>query len=220
MKITNKICLSVSVALSVLAMTSASADYGNNGSTRQVSITNISSTVLTPPIVALCKKRMAPIARVGKAASDQLEAVAEGGDTTGLASLFAENDCNVVAADGPVLPGQTIILEVEGKRNDRLHMASMLLPTNDGFVFSSGKRVKNIIHRGGISLKSYDAGTEFNDELCAHIPGPPCGGAGEGFNAEREANNFVRPHPGLSNVGDVNTAQFAWGEPVARIHIK
>ena len=72
------------------------------------------------------------------------------------------------------------------------------------------------------SFIKYDkvSGTEFNDELCAHIPGPPCGGAGEGFNAERETNNFVRPHPGLSNVGDVDTAQYAWGEPVARIMIK
>ncbi len=219
MKIPKQISIYVAVT-SILLLAVPSANASNGSKTRTVSITNISSTVLTPPIVALCKRWMAPIARVGKSASDQIEAVAEGGDTSGLAALFVENNCNIGTADGPILPGQTVSIEVTGRYNDRFHMASMLLPTNDGFIYSSGKRLKNIIYRGGISLKSYDAGTEFNDEICAHIPGPPCGGAGEGFNAEREANNFVRPHPGLSNVGDVNTALYAWGEPVARIHIK
>jgi len=67
-------------------------------------------------------------------------------------------------------------------------------------------------------LKSFDAGTEFNDENCTNIPGPQCGG--EGFNSAREANNFVKPHPGIQGFSDVSAQTYNWGEPVAYIKIK
>jgi len=217
-----KVALTVSIfSILMVPMQIASADssYGDSNGIKKVKITNISNAVLTPPVVALCKKRMRPIARVGKPASVELESLAEGGDTTGLTILFEDNGCHVGMSETPVLPGNTVTVEVAGRRNHYLHIASMLLPTNDAFIYTSGKKVKNVIRRGGIALKSYDAGTEFNDELCAHIPGPLSCGGGEPFNADREEHNFVKPHPGLQGVGGVSVETYNWGEPVARVRI-
>ena len=110
---------------------------------------------------------------------------------------------------GAVAPGETITIEVSGHKSDYLHFASMLLPTNDGFIYSSGHRVKQIKRKGKLWLTSYDAGTEANDELCANISGPQCGG--EGFNAEREVNNFVKPHPEIQGFNDVSAQTYNWG---------
>ena len=216
-----KVALTVSVASLLMApmqMASADSSYGDSNGIKKVYITNISNVVLTPPVVALCKKRMRPIARVGKPASLELESLAEGGDTAGLTMLFEDKGCNVGMSETAVPPGETVIVEVAGRRNDYLHIASMLLPTNDAFIYTSGKKVKNVIRRGDIALKSYDAGTEFNDEICAHIPGPQCGG--EGFNSAREENKFVKAHPGLHGGADVSAASDNWGEPVAKVKIR
>ncbi|MEE9352484.1 MAG: spondin domain-containing protein [Thiotrichaceae bacterium] len=215
-KLTKLTTASLSIAaLLILPLSAASADQHG---IIKVKITNISNVVFTPPLVALCKKRAASIAHVGEPASDLLEPLAEGGDTSALANSFENNNCNTASHPGPVLPGETVTLEVSGKYRDYLYMASMLLPTNDGFIYTSGKRARTIKRKGKLWLKSYDAGTEVNDEICANIPGPQCGG--EGFNAERLDNNFVRPHPGIQGFADVSAQTYDWGEPVAFITVK
>lgn len=221
MKLSQKTALSLSVAtILALPLSTALAGHGydNNDNTVKISLTNISSVVFTPPIFALCNKRMAPIAKLGKSASDQLEPLAEGGDTSGLASLFDDHNCTSASHSGAVAPGETITVELMGSRRDYLHFASMLLPTNDGFTYSSGYKAWHIKRRGGLALNSYDAGTEINDEMCSNIPGPQCGG--EGFNATREDNNFVRPHPGIQGFSDVSAETYNWGDPVATIKVK
>lgn len=212
-RLKSTLTLSVAAAL-MLPMPFAAADGKH---TKKVSIKNISNAVFTPPIVALCKRKMKPIAKVGAPASDAVELLAEGGDTSGLAMLFDDNHCHYVSSMEPILPGETLSLEVPG-RGKYLHLAAMLLPTNDGFIFTSGHKVSHHKHSKKLMLKSYDAGTEFNDELCANIPGPQCGGMG--FNAEREDHNFVKPHPGLQGFGDVSAATYNWGEPVAYVTVK
>ncbi len=211
-----KTILSLSIAASIILPISLAS--ANHNGTVKVSITNISNTVFTPPLVALCRKWTRPIASIGKTASDNLEPLAEGGDTSALAEYFTNNNCSTAAATAPILPGETLTLELAGGRNHFLHMASMLLPTNDAFIFTSNRKVRHIKKRGKLRLKSFDAGTEFNDELCANIPGPQCGG--EGFNAARETNNFVKPHPGIQGVGDVAADIYNWGEPVAFIKVR
>jgi len=219
MTMISKTLLSLSIATSlILPLTTASADEKENGGGHMVSvsITNISPTSFTPPMVALCKRRMDPIATLGEPASEALSATAEGGDTSGLQAIFTENNCAVGVHPGLVGPGETVTIDVPGRLNYRLHLASMLLPTNDGFIYSSGHRAR-YIKRHGLQLNAYDAGTEFNDELCANIPGPQC--QGSPFSAGRELNNFVRPHPGIQGFADVSAAEYNWGDPVALIHI-
>lgn len=220
-KLSRKTALSVAVAaILTLPLSTASADhsYSSNDGTVEISLTNISSVVFTPPIFALCRKRIEPIAKIGKPASEQLEPLAEGGDTSGLATLFEDNNCTSVSHSGAVAPGEMISVEITGSRRDYLHFASMLLPTNDGFIYSSGHKAWRIKRRGGLGLNSYDAGTEVNDEMCSNIPGPQCGG--EPFNAAREDNNFVRPHPGIQGFSDVSAEMYSWGDPVALIKVR
>jgi hypothetical protein len=207
----------LSLAMTAILMLPLSIASASDSSMMSIKITNISNVVFTPPIVALCKRRMQAIAKIGSSASSELEAVAEGGDTSALAMLFDDNGCNYVASATPIPPGESVTLELMGRKRHYLHMAAMLLPTNDGFIYSSGHKVKHIKKQGGLALRSYDAGTEFNDELCANIPGPQCGG--EGFNAAREDNNFVKPHSGIQGIADVSAATYNWGEPVAYIEI-
>jgi len=216
MKIFKKTTLSLSIASAIiLPLSLASAD---SQKTVKISLTKISNVLFTPPIFALCKRKMTPIARIGHPASELLEPLAEGGDTAGLAELFAGKNCSYASHPAPVFPGETITVELAGRKSSYLHMASMLLPTNDGFIYSSGHRVKNIKKRRHMSLNAVDAGTEVNDELCAHIPGPQCGG--EGFNADRVDNNFVRPHPGIQGFSEVSAETYNWGDPVAVIKVK
>lgn len=67
---------------------------------------------------------------------------------------------------------------------------------------------------------AYDAGTEADDELCAHIPGPPTVCGGEGFNPSQEGDvNFLHIHAGIHGVGDLSAATFDWRNPVAKIVI-
>jgi hypothetical protein len=216
MKILNKNSVLASIATTLILSTPVA--FASHPQTIEISLTNISNVVFTPPVFALCKKKMMPIATVGETASVSLENLAEAGDTAPLIALFTENNCSIVSHSAPIASGETIIIELTGNKKDFLHFAAMLLPTNDGFIYSSGQRVKKIKKKGPLMLTAYDAGTELNDEICANIPGPMCNG--EGFNSEREDNDFVKPHAGIHGFADIFAKDYSWGEPVAYIKVK
>ncbi len=65
------------------------------------------------------------------------------------------------------------------------------MPTYDAFFAVNGvegPRGRDVVTHYS---PAYDAGTEANDELCTHIPGPPTVCQGEGFNPARGVDNFV-----------------------------
>lgn len=64
----------------------------------------------------------------------------------------------------------------------------------------------------------YDAGTEANTELCADIPGPPCGNGG--VRVTDGAEGTVEHHAGLMGNGDIDAAALNWEGPVATISIE
>ena len=184
----------------------------------EVKITNLSAkVVLTPPIVAASKDWIT-VFQLTEPASLALEMLAEGGSTDALAMMFEEHNASVTQA-GPteaILPGQTLTLYVYGKRNSRISLASMILPTNDGFVAMNSKRVKP----DGTTttyLSAYDAGTEMNDEDCDNIPGPLSCGGGEGFNMDDIGEGFVYPHPGTHGENGISVEEFSWADPVAMV---
>ena len=63
----------------------------------------------------------------------------------------------------------------------------------------------------------YDAGTETNDELCATVPGPACGG--EALSPADSGEGFVSIHNGIHGMGDLNAALLDWRNPVAKVTI-
>jgi hypothetical protein len=72
--------------------------------------------------------------------------------------------------------------------------------------------------RGSVSYTALglDAGSEYNDELCAHIPGPQCGGAG--LSAE-DGEGYVHVHPGTHGMADLSRASYDWRNPVAVVTV-
>jgi len=182
----------------------------------KVTFTNLSANVvLTPPVFATTRER-AKIYRLTQPASEPLEFLAEGGDTNGLAAYFEDYGLiDVVQTGAPVLPGESITIEIKSRFRSHLSVASMILPTNDGFVALNSKK---ILKFGGQTffLKAYDAGTETNDELCGNIPGPQCGG--EGYNPA-QGEEFVYPHPGIHGDSELLRSQYNWSDPVAKITV-
>ena len=182
------------------------------GGTTEVTIQNTSHVVMTPPLIALSSREL-PIFEVGTPASTALEEVAEGGDTTALATLLEDHGARVTRLDTPILPGESVTVTVPGfRRKGFVSAVSMLLPTNDAFV-----AFKNIPLQRRDTTKaqgqSYDAGTEANDEICASIPGPHCGGVG--FDPARsDSVNQVLPHPGIHGEGELSAMLYDWADPV------
>ena len=184
----------------------------------EVQITNLSAKiVLTPPVVAAAREEI-PVFQLTEPASEALEMLAEGGITGELAAMFEAHNASVAQAVDPILPGHTLTLYVYGQRNSRISLASMLLPTNDGFVALNGKRIKPF-GTTTVYLPAYDAGTEDNDEYCENIPGPLSCGNGVGYNPD-PGEGFVYPHPGTHGEGGVSAAEFSWADPVAMVTVR
>jgi hypothetical protein len=130
----------------------------------------------------------------------------------------------LVARRSEASPAIESTVDAELGRRDidqELSVTAMLIPTNDGFFAVNGE-IGPVGSERTVTYFSpaYDAGTEANDELCAHIPGPPTVCSGEGFNPSREGDvNFVHVHSAIHGVGNLSTATYDWCNPVAKIVI-
>ena len=159
----------------------------------------------------------------GEAASAELTALAETGNNGPLAELAMGSDAvgSVVAfpppPDGVVLPGGSVSTMVTASSGmGYLSLATMLVETNDGIVLANGLP---LFDEDGnprsftMDLISYDAGTEENNELATHVPGPPFEG---GERAPTE--DVIAAHPGIAGTADVGAA-FGWTEPTASVTV-
>ena len=87
---------------------------------------------------------------------------------------------DITATNSLLGPGEsvTVRLRTGWKAFHRVSLASKLVPTNDGFVALKAARGPLRIRTRTFFSPGFDAGTELNDELCASIPSPDCGGNG------------------------------------------
>ena len=98
-------------------------------------------------------------------------------------------------------------------------VTSMLIPTNDAFIAVNGVKGPKSNHGPKVIMSpAYDAGSEPNDELCSNIPGPVCGG--DGGSPAASGEGYVHIHAGIQGIGDLNSADFDWRNPTAKITIK
>jgi hypothetical protein len=188
-----------------------------------VTVTNITEGQVFTPIVAASHKSSIKLFLLGQPASEPLEVLAEAGDTGPLKTALASSPAVLDIADSgaPLPPGESVTLSIATRGSFRyVSVAAMLVPTNDAFFALNG--VEGPHGREVVTRYSpaYDAGTEANDQLCTHIPGPPTACQGEGFNPARGADNFVHIHPGIHGIGDLSAARYDWRNPVARITIR
>ncbi|WP_455209849.1 spondin domain-containing protein [Kaarinaea lacus] len=182
-----------------------------------VTITNITKGTLFTPILVVTHKPGHPVFQLGEPASEELIAIAEGGNTQPLQDKLLNSGMGYDAAStgAPLLPGESVTVNVGAKgKFNHISLAAMLLPTNDGFIAINGMRLPHKMRTK--VLAGYDAGSEINDELCANIPGPHCGGSP--FSVE-DGEGYVHIHNGIHGIGNLSASDYDWKNPVATVKI-
>ena len=195
----------------------------------EVTLTNLTTgapaaggQIFSPPIFVTHGHGFS-IGASGEAASAELTALAETGNNMPLAELAMGSDAvgSVVAFPAPpggvVLPGASVSTMVTASSGmGYLSLATMLVQTNDGIVL--GNSLPLFDEDGNprsftMDLISYDAGTEENNELATHVPGPPFGGM-----ERAPTEDVIAAHPGIAGAADVGAA-FDWTEPTASVTV-
>ena len=206
----------VSLAFALTALPAA-AQLGSNN--YEVSITNLTEAQPFTPFVLATHVPSIKMFTPGDTAGIELEELAEGGAVgpmVDLLSQFPSEVLDIATSEGLLLPGETVRLEIRGDiLRNRLSFAAMLIPTNDSFV---GLDSMILPSRSNTAyVPAFDAGTEENDELCANIPGPRCGG--EGFSIS-DGEGFIYISQGIQGVGDLGQPLYDWRNPVAYVQIR
>jgi hypothetical protein len=185
----------------------------------EVTITNVTRGSFFTPILVASHRPGVNLFTLGQPASPELATLAEGGDIMPLEQILL-GDSNVAGtghSDGLLGPGQSVTVQVPAKNANQISLAAMILPTNDGFIALNGVEVP----RSGsqtFMVPGYDAGSEFNDESCANIPGPLCGGVGSSPGVDGEG--FVHVHAGIHGVGNLTAADYDWRNPMASVTVR
>ncbi|MEJ7793319.1 MAG: spondin domain-containing protein [Gaiellaceae bacterium] len=217
------------LATTALAVGPAAADDDERdddaAKTWRVTITNLTppgpgapgSQPLSPPLFVV-HSRQADVWGVGEIANHGVAAIAEDANNAPLESaLPTVQGVKTVftGAGGPIPSGVTRSFTVETSgRFNRLSVVTMLVNTNDAFTGLDSLRLRG---RGSsLETVAYDAGSEHNNELKSHIPGPCC------------SNPFVRdpegaliaPHEGITGRGQLSPALYDWNGAAARITIE
>lgn len=201
------------------------------GQSFQVTVTNITQGQTFTPIMVASHKKGVTLFTLGQPATVDLEHMAEAGDVSELEATLRANPAvkQVIDSGAALPPGQSVTQTVAGGGAfNHVSVTAMLIPTNDGFFALNGVNVSSLeaaIEDGAGSATltfyspAYDSGTEGNDELCIHIPGPAGVCSGEGFNPARNDVNFVHIHSGIHGIGDLAPALYDWRNPVAKVTV-
>ena len=220
------------VAALLLAASLANATQFN------VRIVNLTNGIWYTPFLVVAHPDGSSLFTVGQPASASLQAMAEGGDISGLVAdvtamgaTFAENPA------GGLLPpamSTNVDLDTDGTANTLLSVVAMLLPTNDAFAGLNSITIPTDPGTYVYDVPAYDAGTEANDELItgggapgvAGIPADPGGFSGTGGTgaAGADANTNVHIHrntlgdtDGAAGASDLDSRVHRWLNPVVRV---
>jgi len=220
--------------IGLLATASLSSPLVMAAGSVSVEITNLSNALYYTPLLVSAHDRHTHMFQPGTTASASLQAMAEGGNITGLVSDLTAAGANFDAnpAGGLLAPGASATANVSmSKRNRYLSIVAMLLPTNDGFVGLDAIRIPKKHGTYTYYLNGYDAGTEANDEIVngggapgtPGIPADPGGNAGAGAAGVTGAdhNTTVHVHRGIvgGDYSDLDAAVHTWMNPVAKVVI-
>lgn len=212
--------LSSSLHSAMLAGLLAGSAVADNMRLYEVSVTNLTRGQSFTPILVGTHHEGFRLYQLGQPASSALAALAEGGATAPLAAVISATPHGETAiGSGLVGPGKTVILTISAHHNtSHISLASMLIPTNDAFIAVNGMPLPKGKETAVFLSNGHDAGSEPNDELCANIPGPVCGGAG--ISANEGGEGYVHIHAGIHGIGDLEAAEYDWRNPVARITVR
>ena len=202
-----------------------------------VEITNLTHGTYFTPILVSSHPYGNHFFELGQSSSPALQAMAEGGDISGL--VTQANTMGAISAEdpagGPLAPGQsTSVASMDTGSNTQLSIMAMILPTNDGFVGLDSWTIPSEPGQYTIMLDAYDAGTEANDEVvngagapgALGIPANPGGNGGTGGTGVTTAETTTTVHVHRGVIGDTNATGGAsdldsrihrWLNPVAKV---
>jgi hypothetical protein len=209
-------------AFGIAAQAAIAGNTTSHETRYSLTITNITHGMLFTPFVAAVHDKSIAFFELGNAPSDELAHIAEAGDIAPQVALLeaASGVSAIATGNGPLFAGDSVTLEIAGSRlfgpRHYLSLAAMMVPTNDTFVALNHVRLP--LH-GSVTYyaKSYDAGSEINDESCLHVPGPQCGG--EAYSPDSDGEGFVFPSPATHGEADLGAARYRWSDPVAKVVI-
>lgn len=214
-----KFCKSLVILTAAASIAfSVHAKYGYETSYK-VTIKNISKGLSFTPLLTASHNSAFSVFNIGEQASEHVARIAEGGDISGLAEQFDSSEYVYASThnEGLLEPGMSVELTLTTTRHHRrLSIISMALPTNDTLVALRNKRLPK--RHATFFMKAYDGGTETNDELCANIPGPHCGGTP--FSPDDLGEGYIYPSPGIHGEGDLSVAAYDWQGAVAKVTVE
>jgi hypothetical protein len=225
-------------ALTLLALALASSTA--MAQELSITVTNLTQGLHFTPVITAAHTNEANIFIASEMASTELQAMAEGGDISGLVSMLTNADANINEnpAMGLLAPAMSASFTLTNdSANTHLSLAAMVLPSNDGFVGLNGWKIPEEAGSYTVFLNAYDAGTEANNELRgsgapgeAGMPVPPPLEALIGMNGtgvtDMESNSKVHIHRGSlgdsdmsAGTSDINNSVQRWLNPVAKLTI-
>lgn len=228
-----------SICAAMLAATLAAAPAAN-ATDFDVTITNLTNGIYFTPFLVAAHPAGTRLFATGQPASANLQAMAEGGDISGLEADVNGLGATVVAnpAGGLLAPtgSTTFNMNTDGTANDRLSLVAMLLPTNDAFAGLNAIEIPAEAGSYTFDVPAYDAGTEANDEVlngagapgAPGMPADPGGLAGTGASgaAAADANPNVHIHRGTlgdtdaaAGPSDLDSRVHRWLNPVIRVTV-
>ncbi|MDX1556363.1 MAG: spondin domain-containing protein [Xanthomonadales bacterium] len=210
MKHTLKSALAVTMFAGALFSGTALAD-----SYFEVTVTNLTKGITFTPVLVATTRPGDHFFQAGSPASPELETIAETGASGDLADSLDAYDVSSLDFIGPGASDSTTVATTGQYR--AITLASMLIPTNDAFFALNGVDGPHGNKSITLSVPAYDAGTELNDELCASLPGPGCGG--DPGPVSDNGEGYIYISNGVRGVGDLDADLRDWRNPVARITI-
>lgn len=230
--------LAVAALAIALILIIAEPARSEGGKTYRVTITNLTAgQPFSPPALVTHTKRTS-IFTVGEPSSEQIQAIAENGNSGPLLTALGEDVYvhQVVAGMAPLVPandpggtglGSSATFKITTHGRARyLSFASMLICTNDGFTGLDSTTLPR--HKKTVYSVAYDARSETNTEDFADIV-PPCQGLigvssedpGTGMsNPLLAENGIIIPHVGINGGIDLFPEVHGWSDPVAKIEIE
>ncbi len=225
----------IKVTLAAICLLGATAASAADINVRIVNLTN--GIHFTPFLVAVHPDGDS-LFTTGQPASANLQAMAEGGDISGLVADMQALGATISSnpASGLLAPASStnVDLNTDGTSNVRLSVVAMLLPTNDAFAGLNAVTIPTTPGTYTYNVPAYDAGTEANDELitgggapgAAGIPADPggLGGSGGSGAATADANPNVHIHrntlgdtDNAAGISDLDSRVHRWLNPVVRV---
>jgi hypothetical protein len=212
--------------------------FASNAADINVRVINLTNGIWYTPFLIAAHPDGTSLFAAGQPASANLQAMAEGGDISGLVgdmtaigATIAENP-----AGGLLPPAMSadVDMNTDGTSNVLLSAVAMLLPTNDGFVGLNGITIPTAPGTYMFDVPAYDAGTEANDEQitgggapgAAGIPADPGGFAGTNGTGVAAADANANVHIHRNTLGDTNatggssdldSTVHRWLNPVLRV---